>query len=70
MIEQATVRSIAMTRQALRRAITRLLRAAFQMIDRARQRRVLADLDDRLLRDIGRTRDEAWREASKPAWRR
>lgn len=70
MIEQATVRSIAMTRQALRRAITRLLRAAFQMIDRARQRRVLADLDDRLLRDIGRTWDEAWREASKPAWRR
>lgn len=35
---------------------------------RARQRRDLLDLDDRLLRDIGINRAEAEREASKPFW--
>jgi uncharacterized protein YjiS (DUF1127 family) len=40
-------------------------------IDRRRQRRALADLaerDDYLLVDIGRTREEALREASRPFW--
>ena len=37
--------------------------------DRARQRRRLTDLDDHLLRDIGKTRAEALREAGKPFWR-
>jgi len=36
---------------------------------RSRQRRALAELDERLLRDIGRTAEEARREAAKPAWR-
>ena len=35
---------------------------------RARQRRDLLDLDDRLLRDIGINRAVAEREASKPFW--
>jgi uncharacterized protein YjiS (DUF1127 family) len=35
-----------------------------------RQRRVLTQLDDRSLRDIGLTRAEALREAGKPFWRR
>jgi uncharacterized protein YjiS (DUF1127 family) len=39
-------------------------------IARARQRRALAALDDRLLRDIGISRGEAWRECAKPFWRR
>ncbi len=35
---------------------------------RARQRRRLLELDDRLLRDIGVTRSDALREADKPFW--
>jgi uncharacterized protein YjiS (DUF1127 family) len=36
--------------------------------ERSRQRRALADLDDRLLRDIGVTCTQARREAAKPFW--
>ena len=36
---------------------------------RARQRRHLRQLDDRLLRDIGLTRDEVRRETAKSPWR-
>lgn len=36
---------------------------------RARTRRALAELDDRILRDIGISRWEAEREAYKPFWR-
>lgn len=35
---------------------------------RAAQRRALAELDDRALRDIGRSRAEAAAEAAKPFW--
>ena len=38
-------------------------------IERARQRRTLAALDDQHLRDIGITRVDAVREAEKPSWR-
>jgi uncharacterized protein YjiS (DUF1127 family) len=37
--------------------------------ERARQRRLLALMDDRLLRDIGISRAEIAREAEKPFWR-
>ena len=40
-----------------------------QWVDRVRQRQALADLDDRLLRDIGITRLDAARECDKPFWR-
>jgi uncharacterized protein YjiS (DUF1127 family) len=47
--------------------------AAFVMIrrwiERTRQRRALAGLDDQMLRDIGITRVEAARECDKPFWR-
>ena len=36
--------------------------------DRANQRWDLAELDERLLRDIGKTREEARRESEKPFW--
>ena len=36
--------------------------------ERMRQRRALAQLDDRLLDDIGLTRDDARRETSKWFW--
>jgi uncharacterized protein YjiS (DUF1127 family) len=37
--------------------------------ERARQRRALATLDDRLLHDIGITRYDAAHECNKPFWR-
>jgi uncharacterized protein YjiS (DUF1127 family) len=37
--------------------------------ERARQRRALASLDDRMLRDVGITRYDAEHECSKPFWR-
>ena len=47
--------------------------AAFMLlarwIERSRQRRALAGLDDQMLRDIGITRVEAAREAEKPFWK-
>lgn len=45
------------------------LRAIGACIERRRQRRVLASLDDRLLADIGITRIDAAQEAAKPFWR-
>ena len=45
------------------------LRAIWFWRERSRQRRALAELDDRLLRDIGLTRDEARRESSSPFWK-
>ncbi len=38
--------------------------------ERAEQRHCLAQLDDRLLRDVGLDRLDAAREAAKPFWRR
>ena len=38
--------------------------------DRARQRRILAALDERMLSDIGRLRAAAERESGKPFWSR
>ncbi len=40
-----------------------------RMHDRWQQRQALLDLEDRLLDDIGITREEAEREARKPFWR-
>jgi uncharacterized protein YjiS (DUF1127 family) len=37
--------------------------------DRQRQRRVLLDLDDHQLRDIGKTREDALIEGRKPFWK-
>jgi len=37
--------------------------------EKVRQRRILLELDDRLLRDIGRTREQAKCEARKPFWK-
>ena len=45
-----------------------LLRRFAFCVSRWRQRRALADLPDHLLRDIGVTREQAAREASRPFW--
>lgn len=54
------------------RALARLAVSAWRWIGacraRARQRRVLARLDNRLLADIGVSRREAAMEAAKPFW--
>jgi uncharacterized protein YjiS (DUF1127 family) len=42
------------------------LRAA---VARWRERRILATLDDRMLRDIGVSRSQALAEARKPCWK-
>jgi uncharacterized protein YjiS (DUF1127 family) len=36
---------------------------------RSRSRAALATLDDRMLKDIGITRIDVWREVNKPFWR-
>lgn len=53
----------------LRRALARLVGRVDALASRSRQRRALAELDDRLLRDIGVTRRDATIEAGKPFWR-
>jgi uncharacterized protein YjiS (DUF1127 family) len=39
------------------------------MLDRQRQRRALLLLDDRLLKDVGVTREQVKKEGGKPFWR-
>ena len=53
---------------ASRHPLAGFLRRFAFCVSRWRQRRVLADLPDHLLRDIGVTRNQAAREASRPFW--
>ena len=53
----------------LRDAVRATLCTADLLYQRVRQRRALAQLDRRLLRDIGVTPEQAEREAAKPFWR-
>jgi uncharacterized protein YjiS (DUF1127 family) len=56
----------------VRRLLWRLLVPVELWLDwlaRHNQRRALMALDERMLRDIGLTRDEVTREGSKPMWR-
>ncbi len=54
---------------AIRRAAVRTADALLAWAERARQRRLLATLDDRLLDDIGLSRADVSRESDKPFWR-
>lgn len=56
-------------RRGFRRWLIETLDRGLDWLDRSRSRRQLARLDDRLLRDIGVTRTDADREATKPFWR-
>ncbi len=38
-------------------------------LERNSQRRQLAELDERMLKDIGLNRSDAWQEIHKPFWR-
>ncbi|NUB28272.1 DUF1127 domain-containing protein [Azospirillum brasilense] len=52
----------------VRRFAKRALGEVLGMIERHRQRRSLAALDDHLLRDVGLSRTDARREAEKAFW--
>lgn len=47
----------------------RWILALARMHDRWRQRQAMRELDERLLRDIGITREQAIKEAQKPFWK-
>ena len=46
----------------------RVLHTVLQWRARSRQRQALRELDDRLLKDIGLTREQQEQEARKPFW--
>jgi uncharacterized protein YjiS (DUF1127 family) len=49
-------------------AATALANTISSWRERSRSRHLLATLDDHLLRDMGVSRAEAWRESDKPFW--
>lgn len=51
------------------RPLWRVLDLLFSALERRKQRQALMGLDDHLLKDIGVSRAEVEREASKPFWR-
>ena len=55
--------------QTWRNGLDRLSAGIHAAIDRYRQRQALARLDQRLLRDIGISAEQAREEARKPPWR-
>lgn len=54
--------------RALQNLSAQLLTTLREWEERARQRRRLSELDDRMLRDIGLTRADVSREVEKPFW--
>ena len=56
-------------RLTFRFSLIRLFDVMFAWQDRSRQRRHLASLDHRLLRDIGLSRVDVEQETTKPFWR-
>ena len=53
----------------LARAACAVTAAGERWLERRRQRRALLELNDNLLKDIGLTRSDAYREGNKPFWR-
>lgn len=51
-----------------RTPVARLCDTLLEWVDRRRERRHLAHLDDRMLADIGLSRADAWAEQSKRFW--
>jgi uncharacterized protein YjiS (DUF1127 family) len=54
---------------SIRRTLARIAGQYGAWVSITRERRALAELDDRLLRDIGITRYDAAHEVAKPFWR-
>ncbi len=61
--------SLATPAFALRAVATAALTQAFDWLTQSRSRATLAELDDRLLADIGLSRADVARECDKPFWR-
>jgi uncharacterized protein YjiS (DUF1127 family) len=57
-------------RPALRQGLSRVFAALREWRQRSRSRAELARLDERMLRDIGVTRGDVWREINQPFWRK
>ena len=53
----------------LQKALNRIAATLREWRQRSYERAELAKLDDRMLRDIGVTRGDVWREINKPFWR-
>ena len=69
----ATGRNIRIGRRALGRSVREALSWVMATLHawsrRRRDRAELARLDERMLRDIGLTHGDVWREINKPFWR-
>ena len=57
-------------RDRLKDAVIRLRARLSEWRQVSRSRAELAKLDERMLRDIGLTRVDVWREINKPFWRK
>jgi len=64
--QQAKMRGLPHWLSNSRRTISEALR---EWRHRSRSRAALASLDDRMLKEIGITRIDVWREVNKPFWR-
>lgn len=62
-----TVRALPQSHR-LRRTPKRFWAVLKWVVNVARTRKQMAQLDDHILRDIGLTRDEAEAEAARPVW--
>jgi uncharacterized protein YjiS (DUF1127 family) len=54
--------------QMLKRVAAHIFTTVFEWHERARQRRRLSEIDDRMLEDIGLSRADVSREVEKPFW--
>lgn len=54
--------------RALQRLATQVFSTLLEWEERARQRRQLSELDNRMLKDVGLTRADVSRELEKPFW--
>lgn len=61
---------ISAPRQTRGGVLSQVLVAIAAALERRRQRMRLAALEPRLLRDIGVSAEDAWRESRRPFWRR
>lgn len=68
-VADGTVSALSATPSYVRQATNRSwVQVIGVWIERSRERRALANLDDRLLDDVGISRSEATREIAKPFW--